>query len=162
MTFLLPEFNLSNLFQGISSQYKAYPITSILGGLLVAYGIKKWWSRRVLLDSWFPIDEAKFYELQYVGKHSSEIGLDDIPNAIKEMKKVFQSNITRRVSNRIKQLQKMELMLKENEHAINEAIKADLGRCEMLSAAYEVYTVHAEIRKFLKNIDAWSAPQPMD
>ena len=100
------------------------------------YYFLRWWFKPRLLDSYFEVDEAKFYELKYVGKHSSEISLEDIPNAVAEMKTVFRSNITRRVSNRKPQLQRLMSLLEENEDKITAAIKADLGRCEMMGIPF--------------------------
>jgi len=129
--------------------------------ILLAYFVLRWTCTPRLRDSYFEIDEAKFYELRFVGQHSSKIQLDDIPQCIAEMRRVFRSNVTRRISNRKKQLHKLKLLIEENEDQIVEAIKSDLGRHPLLGASYDVYPVLGEIKKFLANIDAWSAPQRM-
>ena len=107
------------------------------------------------------MDESKFYELKYVGKHSSKISVEDIPKVVSEMKQIYRSNYTRRISNRKKELRKLYKLIEENEDKITAAIKADLGRCDLLGSLYEVYPVLAEIKKFMNHIEEWSAPQKM-
>ena len=121
----------------------------------------RWLFRSRLLDSFWEIDEAKFFDLKYVGRHASKISVEDIGKCLAEMKRVYRSNITRRVSNRKKQLRNLYKLLEENEEEIVKAIEADLGRCALLAAAYDIYPVLGEIKKFLKNVDSWSAPQRM-
>jgi len=139
----------------------AYPLSTVAVGSVISVVFLRWWFRPRLLDSYFPIDEARCNGLKFVGKHSSRIAVKDIPDAIAEMKEVFRSNVTRPISNRKRQLQNLLRLLEENESKITEAITADLGRCPMLCAAYDIYPVVAEIRKFLKHIDSWAAPQRM-
>merc|ERR1740123_316470 len=87
-------------------------------GAIIFYHVATWIFKPKLRDSYFKIDESKFYELQYVGKHSSKIPLDDIPTTIAEMRSVYQSNITRRLSERKKQLRALQRLISENEEAI--------------------------------------------
>eukprot|EP01084_Bolivina_argentea_P034681 64221_1 len=134
---------------------------TLIGGVVLLYFAIQWWFKPTLKDSYFEIDEAKFYHLQHVGKHSSKIALDDIPKCINEMKRIYRSNITRRLSERKKQLQNLQRMLQENENHIAKALKEDLGRCDLLAKAYDVYSIIGEIKKFIKNIDSWAAPQRM-
>jgi len=143
----------------LSALYAAYPLTSIATTSVCSLLFLRWWFKPRLLDSYFKVDEAKFYDLQFVGKHSSQIPMEDIPKCIAEMKHVFRSNITRRVSNRKRQLQKLLLLLEENEDQIVDAIRADLGRCKFLSLAYDVLVTKSDIRNLLQHVDSWSAPQ---
>ena len=65
-----------------------------------------------LRNAWFEIDDGLLSDLHFVGKHSSDIGLDDIALCVDEMKRVYRSNITRPVSNRKVELMNLYKLLK--------------------------------------------------
>eukprot|EP01084_Bolivina_argentea_P307228 530994_1 len=114
-----------------------------------------------LYDNYFEINQELLSNLRYVGKHASEIQLDEISLCVIEMKRIYKSNITRIICNRKEQLKNLLRMVQENEYNIIAALKSDLGRGDLMAVSYEIYPIISEIKMFLQNIDEWCAPESM-
>eukprot|EP01084_Bolivina_argentea_P034677 64215_1 len=112
-----------------------------------------------IYDKYFDINTEYVSNLQYVGKHASKIQLDDISLCINEMKIIYKSNITRIISNRKQQLQNLINLIEENEEALLDAVRYDLGRSDMVSSCCDIYPVLGELKQCINNIHCWSAPQ---
>ena len=110
-------------------------------------------------DANFVINEDLLNNLQFVGRHSSEIGMDDIQATMTEMNQVFKSNITRPLANRRKVLQDLYKMFDENREQIVEAIQKDLGRDRFMSVAGDVAAGKGDIKHCLERLEKLNAPR---
>jgi len=70
----------------------------------------------------------------------------------------FATGVTRPVSFRRKQLQKLSAALQQHEPAILAALQADLGKSPYQSLSSELGLVHAEINHALRHLARWTAP----
>jgi aldehyde dehydrogenase (NAD+) len=66
---------------------------------------------------------------------------------------------TSSVAQRKQTLKKLKVLVQQNESAIFEALKKDLGKPLFEAAVTEVYFVYAEIDFALKNLSSWMKPQ---
>ena len=96
-------------------------------------------------------------KLKFVGKHASEIGMEDIAECVAEMKRVFASNVTRKLSFRRKQLQNLQKLLTQNKDAIADALKKDLGRDKLMAVMGDVPV--GEVKHLLANLESLTAPK---
>eukprot|EP01084_Bolivina_argentea_P016565 30971_1 len=110
-------------------------------------------------DRYFDINHDLLSDLQYVGKHASEIQLDDMGACIHEMKRIYKSNITRSISSRKEQLNNLVRLLKENEELIYDALMHDFGRSDFFTAMFEIYAVIGDIQRLIHHLDEAAAPE---
>ena len=59
---------------------------------------------------------------------------------------------------RVKKLKKLKALIQQNGNLVLEALKTDLRKNTFEGAAFELYTVYAEIDFAIKNISAWMDP----
>lgn len=83
----------------------------------------------------------------------------DIQSYIKNQKEFFNSNQTKDVDYRIKQLKKLKSILKANEPKLYDAIYADFGKSEFETYMTELGLMYQEIDRFIKKIKSWSKPK---
>ena len=71
-------------------------------------------------------------------------------------RKFFNSNKTKDISFRIKQLKKLKRLLKENEDLLYKAIYEDFGKSEFETYLTELSQIYHEINIFIRKIKKWS------
>lgn len=71
----------------------------------------------------------------------------------------FKEDKTLDVNFRIKNLNKLKNVIKENEENIFQALEKDLGKSNFEAYATEVSFVYEEINHFIKNLKKWTRPQ---
>ncbi|ETO30378.1 hypothetical protein RFI_06742 [Reticulomyxa filosa] len=125
-----------------------------LKGLYLVYK----WFQPAQQDEYVPLKKNYIEDLKYVSLHPSEIKLENINDCVAEMRKVFRSNVTRPLSGRKDQLANLLRLLDENEKVIIQAIEKDLGRGEFMSLCYDILPTKADIKKHIKNLEKWAAP----
>ncbi|MEF2175962.1 MAG: aldehyde dehydrogenase [Candidatus Absconditabacteria bacterium] len=76
-----------------------------------------------------------------------------------KQKEFFQTNQTKNINFRKKQLNILKNAIIENEKKILEALNQDLGKCEMESYSSEIGVSIHEINLHLKNLNKWSKSQ---
>jgi aldehyde dehydrogenase (NAD+) len=77
----------------------------------------------------------------------------------RKQKKLFDSDITKSVAFRIKQLQKLKYILKENKTKIYSAIYSDFGKSSFDTYVSEMSFIFHEINLALKKLKKWSKPK---
>eukprot|EP01084_Bolivina_argentea_P132896 234514_1 len=125
----------------------------------VAFEFMKWATTPSFNDDNFIINEDLLSNIQYIGKHASKIDMNNIGNACNEMKRIYQSNITRKLSNRKVQLQNLLNLLTENQDEIVNALYEDLGRDRFLAIAADIGAAKSSIKYLLKNLETLNKPQ---
>lgn len=83
----------------------------------------------------------------------------DVELIVKKQREFFNSNITKDVSYRIKQLRRIRDLLKENEQELYDAIYEDFGKSEFETYVTELSLLYREIRYFTRKIGKWSRPK---
>ncbi len=96
-------------------------------------------------------------DLKVVGS-SRPLSEKDIPSLVAEMRRCYESGVTRPVSARIQQLRNLKRMVDENEEEITKALKADLGRPEVETQLYDIQTCAGEIDTLIHNLADWTSP----
>ncbi|MBM7607887.1 aldehyde dehydrogenase (NAD+) [Lysinibacillus composti] len=86
---------------------------------------------------------------------------DDVEQMIEEQKALYYSGVTKDISFRKSQLQKLKLSIKKYEKEVLHALKVDLNKSEFEAYANEVGFVLDSIQYMLKNIDEWAEPVPV-
>jgi len=76
---------------------------------------------------------------------------------VTSQKTFFQTNVTKNCSFRIKQLKKLEKVLKENEHLLNEAIFKDFKKSEFENYTTELGIIYSEINTACKKLHKWAS-----
>ena len=144
-------FNFKGIYTGLHLGCVTIPDYIIATAMIVLalYGLW-WYTTPALKDSYFNIKTEYLGNLIHNGKHSKDIKLDNISEAINEMKLIYKSNVTRKLSNRVKQLRQLLRLIEDNTDKIYDALYKDFGRCEFLSYAYEIGPVVADIKLFIK------------
>ncbi len=86
----------------------------------------------------------------------SEVSIIDI---LSQQRDFFQTGETQKLSFRISQLKVLQHLIKENETAICQALKADLNKPEFEAFSSEILLVFKEIEFCIKNLKNWVKPQ---
>ncbi|KOP24121.1 aldehyde dehydrogenase [Hapalosiphon sp. MRB220] len=86
----------------------------------------------------------------------SEVSIIDI---LSQQRDFFQTGETQKLSFRISQLKVLQQLIKENETAICQALKADLNKPEFEAFSSEILLVFKEIEFCIKNLKNWVKPQ---
>lgn len=76
---------------------------------------------------------------------------------IEKQRRYFESNVTRSIEFRIKQLKKLDSVLKENISLLDEAIYKDFKKSPFENFNTELALLFIEIKDAIKNIHRWSA-----
>lgn len=82
-----------------------------------------------------------------------------IPQIVKELRAAFDSGRTRSYEWRVQQLDGLKNLVKENETAIAEALKSDLGKPSMEAFLTEISHPLGELAVTRKNLKKWMAPE---
>eukprot|EP01084_Bolivina_argentea_P018896 35152_1 len=109
-------------------------------------------------DKWV-INTDILENVKIVGKHASEIHLNDIDAACNEMRQIYKSNITRKLSNRKVQLQNLSKLLAEKEEELINALYEDLGRDRMLAITGDLILIKTAVKNFLANLEKLNSPR---
>lgn len=80
----------------------------------------------------------------------------DYKKLLESQKKFFNTNATKDISFRIKQLKHLKTILRKNEKELFEAIYTDLGKSAFECALTELYPIESEINKTIKHIKKWA------
>ena len=80
----------------------------------------------------------------------------EIKNTIAGQQELFNSNQTKDVDFRIRQLKKFNKILKENEEVLYKAIYEDFGKSKFETYVSELSLLYHEINNFIKNSKKWS------
>ncbi|MEY4630079.1 MAG: hypothetical protein RIQ81_199 [Pseudomonadota bacterium] len=84
---------------------------------------------------------------------------DSIAGTVKSLREFFATGATRDVDWRKAQLRQLKKTIKAHEPAINEALRADLGKSEFESFTSEIGFLYEEINVALRSLDEWAAPR---
>ncbi|MEX1384517.1 aldehyde dehydrogenase [Lutibacter sp.] len=76
---------------------------------------------------------------------------------VTKQKTFFQTNVTKDISFRIEQLKKLERVLKENEHFLNQAIFSDFKKSEFDNYTTELGIIYTEINTACKKLHKWAS-----
>ena len=110
--------------------------------------------RYVIADD---VDERR-KRWKVVGK-KTQPDVADIPTMVSEMRDAFESGITLPLNKRRATLKAMLAMVTENEKAILDAVWEDLRRPTGETVYYDFLMVQGELRKLIKNLKRWTAPE---
>ena len=85
--------------------------------------------------------------------------LDSIPGIVAGVRHTFGSGVTRPLSWRKKQLERMIAMLEENESELSAALATDLGKPNVEGYITDIAFVIGEVKLMLKNLRRWNRPE---
>jgi len=83
----------------------------------------------------------------------------EITDKLAKIRAGFLAGTLRDVNDRVTQLRQLKRFLVEEEPAILEALKSDLGKCETEAYVTEIGFVINEVDHMLKNIEKWTRPR---
>jgi aldehyde dehydrogenase (NAD+) len=83
----------------------------------------------------------------------------DIEAVVSRQRAFFRSGATLPTEFRIRQLKALRKAIKENEQAMEQALRDDLGRTEVEAYFSDIGPVIAEINEALRNLRRWSRPE---
>lgn len=88
-----------------------------------------------------------------------ELTLNDVGKILKYQHNYFNTNVTRDISFRIKQLKALKKGLKKHEKAILKALYEDLGKHKNESFMAELGFAYKSISYMIKNLEKWAKPE---
>lgn len=88
--------------------------------------------------------------------------VEDIPKIVSRVRNTFFTHKTRSVQFRIKQLRKLYWAIKDNEAAMLEACKRDLGKGYFEGMLSEITWVQNDIVFMTKNLEKWAQDEKPD
>eukprot|EP00898_Chlorokybus_atmophyticus_P000911 jgi/Chlat1/1820/Chrsp138S00767 len=92
--------------------------------------------------------------------HSAGVSAsEDIPTAVRNVRRAFDSGFTRPFSWRKQQLRQLLRMLEEKRPQFSEALQKDLGKGEVESNVFELGAAGNAIQDLLENFRQWAAPE---
>lgn len=94
-------------------------------------------------------------------QHSTYDSLEEIQKSHGILVETFQTGLTKDISWRKWQLKQLWWLIEDNEKALVDAIKHDLNRHESESHLTDLVAIRSDILNHLKNIDAWTADEPI-
>ena len=80
----------------------------------------------------------------------------DIKKLLTQQRAFFNTDQTKNVEFRLRQLKRVKTILKENEHLLYEAIYKDFKKSQFETYTTELSLLYHEINQFIKNIKKWS------
>jgi aldehyde dehydrogenase (NAD+) len=90
---------------------------------------------------------------------STPIPVSAVPDLVAETRRTFDARVTRPLSWRKKQLERMIAMLEENEAAFSEGLATDLGKPTLEGYVTDIAFVIGEVKLMLKNLRRWNRPE---
>lgn len=85
--------------------------------------------------------------------------MEEIKELLRKQRDYYNTGETREVSFRMKQLQKLNQVIRKHETDILNALKKDLNKSEFEGYMTEVGMVYDELRFMMKHLDGWAKPQ---
>ncbi len=85
--------------------------------------------------------------------------MSSIENIVSRQKAFFRTDKTKSVDFRIAMLRKLEMAIRQNEDAILEALRLDLGKSRAEGYMTEIGIVYAELHEAIKHVKAWARPK---
>lgn len=85
--------------------------------------------------------------------------MNGIKSILENQKEFFKSNKTKELQFRLDNLNKLKNIIEENEKAISQGLKDDLGKSEFEAYTTEIGIVLSEISFIIKNLNKWSKPK---
>lgn len=82
-----------------------------------------------------------------------------ITETIARQRRFFNSNATKKVGGRIKELERLRAVLRANEQDLQEAIRRDYGKQTFETFLSEFFLIYDEIEVALNNLHAWAEPK---
>ena len=89
----------------------------------------------------------------------NELTVDDVKSILDKQSKYFDSQATKNIDFRIKQLNRLKEAMKKYEDKLNEALYIDLGKHKNESYMTEIGFVYHSISHMIKNIKKWAKPE---
>lgn len=83
----------------------------------------------------------------------------NVNKILENQRRYFESNMTKDISFRLKQLYKLKEEIKKNEKLIIEALNKDLGKSEFESYETEIGILYESIKFISKNLSKWAKPK---
>ena len=83
----------------------------------------------------------------------------DIANIVAAQRAYYNTGVTKNYNYRVQMLDKLEEAVRNNEHEIYKALRADLGRTDHESYLVEIGPVLAELKYHRKNLKRWMRPE---
>ena len=83
----------------------------------------------------------------------------EVLKIVQSQKTYFDTNKTKDLTYRKKQLRQLLQNIEEHEEEIYQALEKDLKKCRQEAMIYELSLVKKEIQNYLKNIDKWARPE---
>lgn len=90
---------------------------------------------------------------------SSPSTVDNIPALVDGVRRTFDTRVTRPLSWRKRQLERMIALLEENETELSEALATDLGKPAVEGFVTDIAFVIGEVKLMLKNLRRWNRPE---
>ena len=90
---------------------------------------------------------------------NEELNVEDIKTILDKQNKYFDSQVTKNIDFRIKQLKKLKEGVKKYEDKINQALYSDLGKNKNEAYMTEVGLVYNTITHMIKNLKKWAKPE---
>ena len=87
------------------------------------------------------------------------VSSNDIPDKIAKVREGFRAGTLRDVNDRVTQLRQLKRFLIEEEPAIIEALRSDLGKSAIEAYTTEIGFTINEVDHMLKNIEKWTSPR---
>ncbi|KAM6932964.1 aldehyde dehydrogenase family 3 member A2-like [Xenentodon cancila] len=81
---------------------------------------------------------------------------------VQRARQAFRTGRTRPLEFRIQQLKGLQSFIKERKKNIAEALKKDLGKCELGGELFETLVVDAELKLVIERLAEWAAPRPVE
>ncbi|KAI4096498.1 MAG: hypothetical protein Q9206_000096 [Seirophora lacunosa] len=85
--------------------------------------------------------------------------LPSIPTIVEELQNAFDHGKTRPLEWRTKQMRQLWALIDENEHALQQALNADVGKSILDAQIYELGGFKNEILHMLQNFEGWLKPE---
>lgn len=84
---------------------------------------------------------------------------EQIVETVQRLRRAYESGVTRPLEWRLAQLRQLLRLLEENEDALLEALRDDLGKCQFEGFIGEIGFLAGEIKYTLKHLKSWLKPQ---
>ena len=85
--------------------------------------------------------------------------IDAIPSLVAGLRETFDSGKTRSLAGRKTQLEALIRFAQENDEALIEALRADMGKPELEARVADVGQISIEAKFALKNLKKWTRPE---
>lgn len=94
-----------------------------------------------------------------ISNSSPNLALNWIDDTFSKLQATHATGITRTIEWRTQQLKQIAKMVSEHEQDIQDALLADLGKCEMEAFISEIGYIQAEVKHSLKHLKRWMKPK---